>query len=201
MEQICILDRSHIRQWTTRLPPVRVRRAEIHSFYGIEQSVHIIFERHPAPARSLKMMMVRGRSSALGSVIEKYMVRIDLCEIKNIHIPSPDRLRLMLRQCYHQMIRENRVWIDQNVIFLSLSAFKTDMVLLGRPVVPAQETFSCLQRRFVGLRRGRDDTRRIVLDFNIESTYRQSLDLHSFKRTEITARKRPAGKLVIDESV
>ena len=48
----------------------------------------------------------------------------------------------MPRFGYDQMIREYRIWIDEYVIFLSLTAFKLQHDLLCRTVFTAQEARS-----------------------------------------------------------
>ena len=91
---------------------------------------------------SLEMMMIRSRSPTSGTIVEKSESTILPCQIQHIHISLPYALIRMLCLSYHQMLRENRVWIDQNMIFLILTSFEFQHYLLRRTIVPAEETFS-----------------------------------------------------------
>ena len=97
------------------------------------------------------------------------------------------------------MIRENRIRIDQYVIFLPFSAVETDVHLLLRSVIPAQEARTCIERSGIRSGSGRDYSGRVMLHPDREPTDGQFPDMYIFQRPEILTGQRPAGELVIDE--
>ena len=80
------------------------------------------------------MMMIRGRSSAPGTIIEKSESVIFAGKVEHVHISLPYRLIRMTVHRNDQMVWKNRIGIDKNVIFLALSAVKLEKHLLLRAV-------------------------------------------------------------------
>ena len=201
MEQVGILDRCKIgkRAASVRGTAGSGSGPEMPFPDSIQQGIHIILQRHPAAPRTLEMMVVRSGSPAFRSVIEEYVFRICPCKVENIHIASPYRLSGMAAECYHEMIRENRIRIDKDIVFLAFPAIETDMYLLRRPVFRTQETGSRIEGSGIRPCCRRYDTRRIELYADIQTADGKPFHLHPFQSPEIFTGKGPARQLVIDK--
>ncbi len=88
------------------------------------------------------MMMVRSRSPAFRAVVEKREIPVFPRKVQHVNITLPDGLPNMPVHGYDKMVRENRVRIDENVIFLPFPAFKLHHYLLIGAVLTAKEAFS-----------------------------------------------------------
>ena len=141
-------------------------------------------------------MMVRSRGTTSGPIVEECKICIFSSQIQHIHITLPYALISMSGIRYHQMIRKNRIWIDQYVIFLVLASVELQHYLLLRPVVPAEEAFSSGNILLVQLRRRRYDTSRIELKLDRKPSCVHLTDLDILQGPEIFTRKGPAGQLV-----
>ena len=100
---------------------------------------------------------------------------------------------------YDQMVREYRIWIYQDMIFLALAAFELHHYLFGRTVFTTEETSSLCYVLLVELRCRRHHPCRIELKLDLQAADLDFSYLHILERSEVVACQRPAGKLVSDE--
>ena len=105
----------------------------------VEEPLHIRLQRHKSLRSRLKMMMVRSGCTAFRAIVEEGEVLIFPCQVKHVNIPFPDGLVSMPVRRNHKMVRENRIWIDKDMVFLSLTALELHHDLLRRPVLAAKE--------------------------------------------------------------
>ena len=144
----------------------------------------------------MKMMMIGSRSPTLRTVVKEGISGIFLGKIQHVHIPVPDRLVCMLRFCYDKMIGKNRIWIDQNIIFLALAALELEHYLLGRTILSAQEAPALCYFLLAELSGGRDHSCRIELQLDSQTADLNLSHTHVLERTEVPARQRPLRQLV-----
>ena len=85
------------------------------------------------------MMMVRCGGSATRTVIEECISLIFGSQIQHIHIAVPDGLIGVLVLCDYKMVREYRVRVYKDMIFLALASLKLHHYLLCRPVLTTEE--------------------------------------------------------------
>ena len=161
--------------------------------------VNIVLKRHQSFRDTLEVVMVRSRCSTARTVVEESTVGIFPGQIEDIHIPVPYRLVGMAAHGNDQMFREDRVWIDKDMIFLAFAALELHHYLLCRTVFPTEETFATGDV-FLGqfCCRG-DHSRRIELKFHLQSAYFHLAYTDILQSPEVVARERPSRKLVTDE--
>ena len=139
----------------------------------LKETVNLILQRHQPPRASLEMHVVRCGCPALRAVVEDSEIREMPGNISHVHDPVPYCLGDVGVPRNHQMRREYRIWIHENVVFPPLPALELHRALLRRTVLGAEKTFSGLDRGAVHPGCGGTDPLRIVLapDF-------QPADLH-----------------------
>ena len=91
------------------------------------------------------------------------------------------------------------IWINENIIFLSLAALEADSGLLSRPVVPTQEAGSRRNGSLIQFGGRRYCPGRVELHPDLKSVNRQCLDTDILQGSVICAAQRPARKLPADE--
>ena len=166
---------------------------------GHVRLIHIIFKRHQPFWNTLEMMVIRSRCATARPIIEECQRCILPCEVEHIDISVPYGLVCMPVHSYDQMIRENRVWINEDMVFLSLAAFELHHYLLLRPVLPTQETAAggdILLGKF-GSRRHHAGG--VELQLDLKPSDLQLAYTYILEGPEVVASQWPAGKLVTDE--
>ena len=98
----------------------------------------------------------------------------------------------MLAHGYDQMVRENRIWINKDMILLTLASLELNECLDIRTVLATQETFSVGNFLFCQFRRRRNHPGRVELEL-----YGKTSDLNLsytdiLQSPEVITRKRPA---------
>ena len=128
------------------------------------------------------------------SVVEKGVILIFLGKVKDVYVAFPDGLGAMPCARNHEMVRKNRIGIEQDVVFLALASLEAEECLLGEAV--AEKAGPLSDRGLVELCRRRNHTRRVVLHNDVQPPYVKFPGLHTLERPEVRAGKRPAGCLL-----
>ena len=152
MIEVCILNGCQI--------------SEIAFIRCIDQSINIIFKRHKSCRSSLEMMMVRSRGSTLRTIVEENEIMILPGKVKHIHIPVPYRLIRMSALCNHKMVWKYRIWIYQNMVFLTLSTLELHHYLFCRAVFTTKKTTTSGYIFLAELCSGRHHSSRIELQLH-----------------------------------
>ena len=113
---------------------------------GIEQGLNRHFKRHHLPRTGLEMHMLPGGSSALGAIVQEGEIGIMMGEVRHIHKPVEDGLGRMFAGRYGKMLVENRIRIDENLIFAAFAGLEADYLLRLRAILLAEDAL--LTRRF-----------------------------------------------------
>jgi len=113
----------------------------------------------------------------------------------------PYLLRDMLIPHYHQMLGEDGIWIDLYVVHPALASFEFEVELLRWPVVRTKEAPACGNGFRRGIRSGRYESLRVMLNFAGQSEDLYILGLVLLESTKVRGCQRPDGKLVLDEFI
>ena len=135
----------------------------------------------------------------MGTVVEKSRTCIFSRKVEHIDIAVSNSLVEMLVDCDHKMVRENRIRIDEDVIFLALASLETHHHLFRRTVLTTEKAFARSDVRLAELCSGGNHPGRIELELHLKASDIHCPDFHVLESPEIAACKRPARELVRDE--
>ena len=92
----------------------------------------------------------------------------------------------------NKVIREYRIWIYQNMIFLAFASVEFEQYLLSRPVLAAKKASASGDILLAQLRCRRNHSGRIELQLYCQSSYLHLTYPDILQCTKIIACKRPA---------
>ena len=177
MVQLRVLDRGNISQC-------------------IRIAVYIVPQRYQVLGGSLKMVMIRGRGTALGTVVEKGEDVVLSGKVKHVDVPVPDRLVGVPYRSYDQMVWEYRIRIDEYMVLLALAALELEHGLLYRTVFTAEKASAGCDGCLVKLRCRRYYPGRVELKPYSQSSGFDFTGADSFQSPVILACQRPLRELV-----
>ena len=163
------------------------------------ETVHIVSEGYQVLWSSLEMVVVRGRSPALGTVVEEGEGVVLARQVQHVDVSVPYGLVGMPYGSDDQMVRKYRIGVDKDMVLLALASLELKHRLLRRTVFPAQETFpggyvSLAELSCRGYYPGRVE---LESDGKASGIYLPCPDI--LQGTVVSAGKRPLGKLVTNE--
>ena len=97
------------------------------------------------------MMMVGCRSATAWTIVIECTFVVCTGKLKHICIPSRYLLRLVRGLRHHKMVLEDRVRIDQDIIFMSAFCRERNVHLHIRTMLPAEEALALCEVFLAGL--------------------------------------------------
>ena len=91
----------------------------------------------------------------------------------------------------YKVLRENRIWIYEDIVFAVFASLEFQLHLFGRTVICTKETFPRFQGCRIHFSCRRFYPSRVVLEFYIQAIYLKITDFDVFQRTEVRRCKRP----------